>query len=91
MNLASVLHAKMMMGVRATELDILLESHGDEISEAKKQSWTEVRDVLHKGERTIELLLRERENLCAYIHNEMKTVEYNKNLLKSIIEEKVLL
>ena len=79
------------MGVRAQELDMLLESHGEDISEAKRQSWTEVRDVLHKGERTIDLLLKERENLCAYMYNEMKTVEYNKNLLKSIIEEKILL
>ena len=81
----------MLMGVRAQELDMLLESHGEDISEAKRQSWTEVRDVLHKGERTIDLLLKERENLCAYMYNEMKTVEYNKNLLKSIIEEKILL
>lgn len=91
MNLAKVTKVALLLGARATELDILLESHSEEVSDAKKKSWTEVRDALQAGEAAIHALLKERDNLCAYIYNEQKNHDYNRHLLKEIIAEKTLL
>jgi|11BtaG_2_1085332.scaffolds.fasta_scaffold02946_3 hypothetical protein len=91
MNLAKVLIAANQLGARATEIDLVLESHSHEMSETKIKSWTETKNAMFAGERAIRALLKERDNLCAFIYNEQRNVEYNRQLLKSIIEEKTLL
>jgi hypothetical protein len=91
MNLAKVLIAANQLGARATEIDIVLESHSHEMSDTKVKSWQETRDAMFAGERAIRALLNERDNLCAYIYNEQRNIDYNRQLLKSIIEEKTLL
>ena len=91
MNLAKVLSVAMHLGARATELELLLEAYSDNLSDKKKQWYTETLDMLRAGEAAINVLLKERDNLCAFTHNEMKNAEYNRNLVKSIIEEKTLL
>jgi hypothetical protein len=86
MNLAQITHVSTLLGNAAQELDFAIEAYGDQVPEEKLKRWSEIRDIMFKGERTIGFLLKEKDLMSAYIWNEHKNIKYNRELVEQVLE-----
>lgn len=86
MNLAQITHVSMLLGNAAQELDFAIKAYGDQIPEEKLKRWSEIRDIMFKGERTIGFLLKEKDLMSAYIWNEHKNMKYNRELVEQVLK-----
>ncbi|MAN61907.1 MAG: hypothetical protein CMI60_08150 [Parvibaculum sp.] len=85
MNLAQVTNAAIALGIKADELSFALDHYGDLVPEEKRKKWEEVRDAMVQGEKAIHNLLEQRDNLSAYIFNEKRNIDYNRQLVEKTL------
>ncbi len=85
MTLAEITNTSLLLGNAAQELDFAIQTYGDQVGEEKLKKWSEIRDIMFRGERTIGHLLKEKDLICAYIWNEQKNIKYNKSLVEQVL------
>lgn len=85
MNTAQLINAGRALGNCAEELELAIGTYGDKVSADKREKWAAIAKIMFNGEQAIHQAMKRHDDLAAYIYNEKKNIDYNRNLVESVL------